>query len=63
MIQITEAEGWAFNVLNGAAQNAQAELNRTIAARASFIQLLETKYNATFNSTTGQLEPREKEEH
>ena len=56
MIQLTQEEVWAFNILEGSAKNAQAELQRMIAARDSYIGLLEGKYNATFDPKTGQFE-------
>ena len=64
MIQISQEEQWALNILTQAAVNAQAELQRLVAARNSNIKLLEDKYNATFNQQTGQLneKPKEKDE-
>lgn len=58
---ISQEELWAFNLLNGNIQNIQAELNRVIAARQAFISLLEQKYQAKFNSSTGQFEEVKKE--
>ncbi len=62
MIQLMQEEVWAFSILNNQVTNVQAELQRDIAARGSFIKLLEGKYDAVFNPEKGQLEPREKEE-
>lgn len=59
MIKLDDAEVWAFNVLNNSVANAQAELNRAIAARGAYITLLENKYDATFDQATGQLNPKE----
>jgi len=58
MIQLTQEEVWTFNILEGSAKNAQAELQRMIAARDSYIGLLEAKYNAIFDRKTGTLEPK-----
>lgn len=58
---IDQEEQWALNVLAQAAVNAQAELQRLIAARNSNIKLLEAKYNAVFNQQTEQFEPKPKE--
>ena len=55
---ITQEELWAFNILNNQVQNVQAELQKDIAARDSFIKLLEKKYKAVFNPEKGQLEPK-----
>lgn len=60
MIQLTQEEIWAFNVLNSSAQNAQAELQRAIAARDAYIKLLENKYEATFDPQSEQFKPVEK---
>lgn len=61
-IKITKEEAWASNSLNIAIKETQAELQRAVAARDAFIALLENKYNAVFNTTTGRLEPKPKEE-
>ena len=61
MIQLTQEELWAFNILNNQVNNVQAELNKDVAARNSYIKLLEGKYNAVFNQEKGQLEPKPKE--
>lgn len=60
-IVITQQELWAFNVLNNHVSNAEQELQRALAARGSFISLLETKYDAKFDAGSGELRPREKE--
>lgn len=62
MIKLDDAEAWAFNVLNSTCNNNQAELNRALAARNAYIQLLESKYKAVFDAETGQLKPKEKTE-
>ncbi len=59
-IKITDGEMWAFNGLNALATNAQAELQRTLQARQAYVELLEAKYNAGFNPTTGELKANEK---
>jgi len=56
MIEITQEEVLALNVLNNIIKAAQAEFQRTIAAQKGYISLLELKYNAKFNPATGQLE-------
>lgn len=61
MITLKHEEVYAFNILEGSAKNTQAELQRVIAARDSYISLLELKYNATFDPKTGQLNPKEKD--
>jgi len=60
MLELTQEEIWALNVLNNAAQNAQAEFQRTIAAQKSNIALLELKYNAIFDPKTGTLKEKGK---
>lgn len=61
MVKVTQGEIWALNVLTTTTQNAQEELQRTTAARNSFVELLELKYNAKLNPATGQLEEKEKD--
>ena len=58
-VKITEAEIWSSNILNAAIQVADAELRRTVAARDAYMQLLEIKYNAIFDSRSGQLRLRQ----
>ena len=60
MIPITNAEVWALNVLSGSVSNAQDELERAIAARGSFITLIEGKYKAKFDPDTGEFTTLEK---
>lgn len=60
MVKLTEQELWAFNLLNSSATNTQAELNRMVAARDAFVKLLEIKYDATFDPSTGRLETKKK---
>jgi len=62
MIQLTQEEMWAFNILNNQVTSVQSELQKDIAARDSLIKLLENKYDAVFNPQNGQLEPKPKEE-
>ena len=54
-IQPTPEEIYAFNVLNGTCANNQAELNRAVQGRDAYISLMETKYEAKFDPTTGTL--------
>jgi len=61
VIPITNAEVWALNMLNGGVDNAQAELQRAIAARGSYISLIEGKYRAKFDPDTGEFTPLEEE--
>ena len=58
MITLTQEEVWAFNILEGSVKNAQAELQRTMAARGSYLKLLEGKYDAVFDGKTGQFTPK-----
>lgn len=58
MVILTEAEIWAWNVLNATVANAQGELNRAVEARGAYIELLEAKYQAAFDPTTSQFTPR-----
>ena len=60
MIQISQEEMWAFNILDGQVRSNMAEAQRSQAARDSFIKLLERKYKAVFNQETGKLEKKEK---
>ena len=60
MIELTPEEVWAFNGLNGLAQNTRAELDRQIAARDALIKLLEQKYDAVFDVKTGTFNLKEK---
>lgn len=60
MIQLTQEEIWAFNILNKGVENVQAELGRTISAKDAFIKLLEKKYKAEFDPATGTLNKKEK---
>ena len=62
MINLTKEELWAFNILNNQVNNVQAELQKDIAARDSYIKLLESKYDAIYNQAKGQLEQKPKKE-
>lgn len=57
-IKPTQEEVWANNILNGQVTNAQAELQRIVAARDAFIRLLEDKYNAVLDGKTGTLKEK-----
>ena len=59
MVKLTQEEIWASNILKNQIESNKAELQRTLAAQDAFIKLLEQKYNATFNPTSGLLEPKE----
>ena len=59
---ITQEEQWALNVLTQSALNAQAEMQRLVAAHKAYVKLLEDKYDAVFNQQAGQFEPKPKEE-
>ena len=61
MVNLTQEEIWAFNIINTTVSNVQAELQRQASAQQAFIELLEIKYVAKFNPTTGQFEPKKKE--
>ena len=52
-MQLTQEELWTFNIFNNQITNAQAELQRLMAARNSYIKLLEDKYDAKFDAQTG----------
>jgi len=57
MIKLTQAELTCFNIINAHLQSSQAEVQRTLLAQSSYIQLLEIKYKATFNPETGEFVP------
>ncbi len=60
MIQLQEDELWAFNILNNQIKNVQEELGKDISARDAFIKLLEVKYKAKFDPTSGTLNKKGK---
>lgn len=60
-IQLTDGEIYTLRVLDTAIQNTQVEIGRLREAKQSQIALLEIKYNARFDSATGQLEPKKEE--
>ena len=60
-IQLTEGEGYAFNVLTGQLKNMQQEVSRCIIARASYIEVLKIKYKADFVPETGEFIPKKAE--
>lgn len=55
MIQISQEELWAFNILDAQIANVESELRKDIAARDSYIKLLELKYDATLDPKSGSL--------
>lgn len=59
MVNITNAELWAFNVLNNSINSTQAELQRAIASREAYVKLLEGKYHARFNPEDGKFYAQE----
>lgn len=61
MVNITNAEQWALNVLGNAINLAQDELQRALAAKEAYIKLLESKYDAEFGPESGEFKPKEKE--
>ena len=60
MIELTQDEVNAINIIAAQAQNLQAQLNQVLAAQKAVVALLEKKYKAKFNPETGQLGPRGK---
>ena len=58
MIEVTQEEVYAFNVINGVVKGSQEELNRQVAARGALVKLLEDKYEAVL--VDGIFKPREK---
>jgi hypothetical protein len=56
MIQLTQDEINAVNIIAMQAQNLQTQLNQVLAAKQATIVLLEKKYEAKFNPQTGQFE-------
>jgi len=56
---IAQEELWALNALTAVTTNAQAELERVVAARQAIIKLLEDKYNSTFDEQLGQFKPEQ----
>ncbi len=57
MEQPTQEELWALSILTQSAQNVNAEMQRVLAARKAYIELLETKYTVKFDEITGQFTP------
>jgi hypothetical protein len=55
VVKVVQEDMWAFNVINAHVSTAQQELERALAARNSHMKLLELKYNAEFDATTGAL--------
>lgn len=58
MIQITQDELNAFNIISAQYTNTKAQLEATVAAQNAIIALLELKYNAVFNKDTGTFESK-----
>jgi len=59
-IQITPDELNAVNILGAQAQQIQSQLQQVQAAQLSIINLLELKYDAVFDPTTGKFNPKDK---
>jgi len=62
MIQLTQEEVNAFNIISAQANNIKTQLEAAQAAQKAFINLLELKYDAVFDEKTGQLKEKEKVE-
>lgn len=60
-IPMEQAELDALNVLTSQAVNAQATLQKSLAARKSFIVLLENKYCGVFDESNGKMMAKEEE--
>jgi len=58
-IDLTKEEVATVNILNGHIQSVQNELQKSIAAQADYIKLLELKYNARLDPESGSLYPLE----
>lgn len=62
MIELTQAELKSFSIITVHLNVTQAELNATLAAQRSYVELLEAKYKAKLNPETGMFEPIAEEE-
>lgn len=60
-ITLLDEEIWAYNTLNNAVAEGQAEMTRRVAANRAYIKLLENKYDATFDPVSGILNSNKKE--
>jgi hypothetical protein len=58
MIQLSQDEVVAFNILAVKAQETQEMLNGAVAAQQAFISLCELKYNAVYDKETGKFNPK-----
>lgn len=61
MIKITDAEQWAFNTLENSLRTITEGVSRAIEGHKAYIKLLEDKYHAEFDPTTGQFKPKGEE--
>jgi hypothetical protein len=61
MIQITQDEANAINIISIKAQSLQAELTAVHQARQATISLIENKYDAVFDPQTGQFNSKKNE--
>lgn len=59
MINITQEEANAINIITSQAQHLQSELAKVNEAGKSVIALIEVKYNAVFDTKTGEFNPKE----
>jgi hypothetical protein len=55
---ITQDETNVLTILTNSVQQLNNEFQRQLAARKSYIQLLEDKYESTFDEVTGQLKKK-----
>ncbi len=62
MIQLTQEEQNAVNLLGNQAKQVQAQLQQIRDAQMSVIKLLEAKYNAVYDPKMGQLNEKPKVE-
>ena len=62
MIEITQEELNAFNILAAQSLKIQQQLIQAKAAQDAFIKLLEVKYKAVFDPETGLITPIEKKD-
>lgn len=58
---ISQEELWAFNILDNQIASVELELRKDIAAKDSYIKLLELKYDATLDPKSGNLIKNKKE--
>ena len=59
MINLTQDEVNAFNIIAAQANNAKVQLDSALSAQKAMISLLEIKYDAVLDKETGQFIPKE----